>query len=59
MTEAAFRRAATSSWARDMIWVCNAPENYTMLVTQRGWSTRRYVDWARLTLTRLVLDPAQ
>jgi AcrR family transcriptional regulator len=46
------------AWARDVIWVCNAPENYTMLVLRRGWSTRRYVDWARTALTRLVLDPA-
>ncbi|MGH9119158.1 MAG: TetR/AcrR family transcriptional regulator [Acidimicrobiales bacterium] len=44
--------------ARDMIWVCNAPENYTMLVTRRGWSARRYVEWARTTLTRTLLDPA-
>jgi AcrR family transcriptional regulator len=46
------------AWARDVIWVCNAPENYTMLVTRRGWSTRRYVDWARATLVGLVLRPA-
>jgi AcrR family transcriptional regulator len=43
--------------ARDVIWVCNAPENYTMLVTKRGWSTRRYVEWARTTLVRLLLAP--
>ena len=43
------------AWARDVIWVCNAPENYTMLVTRRRWSVARYVDWARTTLVRLVL----
>jgi AcrR family transcriptional regulator len=48
----------TVAWARDVIWVCNAPENFEMLVTKRGWSTRRYVEWARVTLLRVVLDPA-
>jgi AcrR family transcriptional regulator len=44
-------------WARDVLWVCNAPENYTMLVIKRAWSTRRYVDWARTALIRQLLDP--
>jgi AcrR family transcriptional regulator len=43
-------------WARDVVWVCNAPENYTMLVMKRGWSTRRYVEWARASLITTVLD---
>jgi AcrR family transcriptional regulator len=41
--------------ARDLIWLCNAPEIYTMLVAKRGWSTAQYVDWARHALTQLVL----
>jgi AcrR family transcriptional regulator len=43
--------------ARDVIWMCSAPEIYTMLVTQRGWTTQRYVDWARHALVQLVAVP--
>jgi AcrR family transcriptional regulator len=46
----------TVAWARDVIWACNAPENFEMLVTKRGWSTKRYVEWARITLLRVVLE---
>ena len=49
------REGRSLAYARDVIWVCTAPENYTMLVTTRGWSTRRYVEWARTTLVRLLL----
>lgn len=45
--------------ARDVVWLCNAPEIYTMLVTKRGWSTRQYVDWARHALIQLVTVPPQ
>jgi AcrR family transcriptional regulator len=51
-------RGRSVAWARDVIWVCNAPENFTMLVTRRGWSIRRYVEWAMTTLVRLVIEPA-
>jgi AcrR family transcriptional regulator len=51
-------RGRNVTWARDVIWVCNAPENYTMFVTRRGWSTRRYVEWATTSLVRLVLEAA-
>jgi AcrR family transcriptional regulator len=43
--------------ARDTIWVCNAPELYVTLTRKRRWSTKRYVEWSRNTLLRLVADP--
>lgn len=43
--------------ARDVIWLCLAPEIYTMLATKRGWSTGQYTDWARHALIQLVLVP--
>jgi AcrR family transcriptional regulator len=43
--------------ARDVIWLCIAPEIYTMLVTKRGWTTAQYVDWARHALVQMVLVP--
>lgn len=44
--------------ARDAVWVCIAPELYVTLTRKRRWSTRRYVTWARNTLIKLVLEPA-
>ena len=43
--------------ARDTIWVCNAPELYLWLTSKRRWSKRRYVDWARNMLIKLVVEP--
>ena len=43
--------------ARDTIWVCNAPELFVTLTRKRRWSTKRYVEWSRNTLLRLVADP--
>ena len=43
--------------ARDTIWVCNAPELFVTLTRKRRWSTKRYVEWSRNTLMRLVVDP--
>ena len=43
--------------ARDLIWVCNAPEIYTLLTTKRRWSNRRYVTWVRNALLQLVVAP--
>jgi AcrR family transcriptional regulator len=43
--------------ARDTIWICNAPELYVTLTRKRRWSTKRYVEWSRNTLLRLVTDP--
>lgn len=44
--------------ARDVVWIVNAPELYVNLTTKRRWSTKRYVAWARNTLTKLVLEPS-
>ncbi len=43
--------------ARDTIWVCNAPELYLWLTRKRRWSKKRYVDWARNMLIKLVVEP--
>jgi AcrR family transcriptional regulator len=43
--------------ARDTIWVCNAPELYVTVTRKRRWSTKRYVEWSRNSLLRLVSDP--
>ncbi len=43
--------------ARDTIWVCNAPELYVTLTRKRRWSTRRYVEWSRNSLLKLVAEP--
>jgi AcrR family transcriptional regulator len=43
--------------ARDTIWVCNAPELFVTLTRKRRWSVKRYVEWSRNSLLRLVTDP--
>lgn len=43
--------------ARDVLWLCLAPEIYTMLTAKRAWSTDEYVDRARHALVQLVLVP--
>jgi AcrR family transcriptional regulator len=43
--------------ARDTIWVCNAPELFVTLTRKRRWSIKRYVQWSRNSLLRLVTDP--
>jgi AcrR family transcriptional regulator len=40
--------------ARDVIWMCNSPELYT-LAMKRRWSFNRYVAFVREALLRLVL----
>ena len=47
----------TVAEARDLIWLCNAPEVYVMLTAKRRWSNRRYVAWARDALLKLVVAP--
>jgi hypothetical protein len=49
----------TVAEARDIIWLCNAPEVYVMLTGKRRWSTRRYVAWARNALLKLVAAPSE
>jgi AcrR family transcriptional regulator len=36
--------------ARDLLWTCNSPEVYELLVLQRGWTPRRYGSWVADTL---------
>lgn len=43
--------------ARDTVWICNAPELFVTVTRKRRWSTKRYVEWSRNTLLRLVADP--
>ena len=31
--------------ARDLLWTCNSPETYDLLVLQRGWTPERYGRW--------------
>ena len=49
----------TVAEARDLVWLCNAPEVYVMLCGKRRWSTRRYVAWARNALVKLVIAPPE
>jgi AcrR family transcriptional regulator len=44
---------------RDQIWLCAAPEQYTLLVSRRGWSRDRYVAWATDVLLHLLEPPAR
>jgi hypothetical protein len=39
---------------RDTIWAFNSPQLYTLLVTQRGWTPRRYGEWVARALVALV-----
>jgi AcrR family transcriptional regulator len=41
--------------ARDMLWACNSPELYELLVIQRGWTPQRYGRWVADTLTAALL----
>jgi AcrR family transcriptional regulator len=41
--------------ARDLLWTCNSPELYELLVLQRGWTPQRYGRWLADTLTAALL----
>jgi AcrR family transcriptional regulator len=41
--------------ARDLLWACNSPETYDLLVLQRGWTPQRYGRWVADTLTAALL----
>jgi AcrR family transcriptional regulator len=41
--------------ARDLLWSCNSPELYELLVLQRGWTPQRYGRWLADTLTAALL----
>ena len=51
--------AVTVERAADIIWATNAPEVYTLLVTQRGWTPEQYGDWLADSWERLLLDVHQ
>ena len=44
--------------AGDMLWTCNSPEVYELLVVQRGWTPERFGDWLIDAWKRLLLYPA-
>jgi len=41
--------------ARDLLWTCNSPETYDLLVLQRGWTPQRYGRWVADTLVAALL----
>ena len=41
--------------ARDLLWTCNSPETYDLLVLQRGWTPERYGRWVADTLIAALL----
>ena len=43
--------------ARDVVWILNAPELYAGLSRKRRWSQRRYVNWARDALVKMLVQP--
>jgi AcrR family transcriptional regulator len=43
--------------ARDSVWILNAPELYVTLTRKRHWSPRRYEEWARDALVKLLVRP--
>lgn len=43
--------------ARDVIWVCTDPSHFYYLTVRRRWSRKRYVEWIRNALTKLVIEP--
>ena len=49
-------KGRTQDQVRDLVWLCNAPEQWTLLVTRRGWSRDAYVAWATAALQQ-ALDP--
>src|SRR4029453_6737028 len=41
--------------ARDLLWACNSPEAFDLLVLQRGWTPQRYGRWLADTLIAALL----
>lgn len=44
--------------ARDLVWLATAPENFQLLVRERGWSLDAYERWLHRTLVRSLLPVA-
>jgi AcrR family transcriptional regulator len=53
------RADLTDDEVADIIWSMNAPEYYTLLVHDRGWTPRRYADWLVDAWSRVLLEPGQ
>lgn len=51
----ALRADVTVREARDVLWTINSHAVYRMLVTERGWSAKRYRDWLARTLAAALL----
>jgi hypothetical protein len=41
--------------ARDLLWTCNSPETYELLVLRRGWTPERYGRWVADSLIAALL----
>ena len=48
--EGHLRPDVSAEEAGDMLWTCNSPEVYELLVLQRGWTPERYGRWVADTL---------
>lgn len=53
--EGHLRPGVSGEEARDLLWACNSPETYDLLVLQRGWTPRRYGRWLADTLAAALL----
>lgn len=51
----ALRRGVDVDTAADIAWSLSSHEQYELLVSVRGWSTERYVEWLRHVLRRELL----
>jgi len=52
------RAGISSSEAVAVIWALTGPDQYTLLVFQRGWTPSRYEDWLADALISMLLRPA-
>jgi AcrR family transcriptional regulator len=52
----ALRRGVSAARARDVLWTLNSPEIYDLLVTERGWSPKRYGAWVAGQLAAALLE---
>lgn len=51
----ALKPGLTIETATDILWVLASPENYRLLVRERGWAPQRYEEWLGETATTLLL----
>lgn len=49
------REGVTSNHAADILWVCSSVEVYELLVTQRGWSMRKFGQFVAEFMTTALL----